>query len=314
LLDVEDVDVDRPDDKSVMTYVMEYFHRFAHESLKESAAQQAADWLKFMRELQERKNDYERRARLLLAFSNESKDGWSNYQFGETLAEAQNAFDELRGFVTGAKPSQEAEKMDVEALFAEIQTTLKVNNLRPYVPPEDVTPDALDAEFVSLATAQQQHAHNVRDNRFRFIEKKDDSAAQEIEEQIKQSFEHYDENKNGVMSKIEFEAACMEMGIVMKTQEDKDNLFNSVAQGDDSITFEEYREWMMGKLVVALDDPEGVKSAFNTIADGNSSISEAQLKTKPLTDADREFLAANMPQNDDGTYDYAAFVDKIMGA
>lgn len=312
LLDVEDVDTDSPDDKSIMTYVMEYFHRFASEGLKESAAQQAADWLKFLRDIVGRQNDYERRARELLAWTAASKSGWESYAFGDSKEEADAVFAELRDFVVHKKPPMEAEKLDLNALFAEIQTILTVNNLKPYVPPEEVAPETLETDFAAMTTAQNAHGSAVRENTFKFIEKKDDSAADDIRIKIEESFKKYDTNGNGDLSKSEFEAACMEMGVVTKSQEEKDKLFNDVAQGDDTVTMAEYSVWMRSRLVVSLDNPDGVKSAFNTIADGSNQITANQLATKPFTDEDVAFMKENMTQNEDGTYDYTSFVDKMM--
>jgi hypothetical protein len=48
-------------------------------------------------------------------------------------------FNAHRQWVTSSKPEQEGEKMDLEALFAEIQTILKVNGLRAYTPHAEVT-------------------------------------------------------------------------------------------------------------------------------------------------------------------------------
>lgn len=310
LLDVEDVDCDQPDDKSVMTYVMEYFHRFAGEGLKESAAQQMAEWIKLLKTIFDMQHDYERRAGVLNTWCGEQSSNWDGYNFGDTKEEAQAAFDELRNFVSDVKPPHEAEKMDCEALFAEIQTIRKVNNLVPYEPPAELAPAALQETFNGMVTAQNVHGSAVRENRYKFIEKKDDAASEEIEQQILEAFNHYDENKNGSLTKVEFSAACMEMGIVSKTEEEKDALFASVAQGDDTITKEEWQHWMRGRLVVKLDDPNGIKTAFTTVADNNTSaISANQLRTDPLTDEDRAFLEEHMPKREDGSYDFNAFVD-----
>jgi len=154
LLDVDDCDVENPDEKSVITYTMEYFFRFANEGLKDAAAAQAAEWLKFLRDIFARQNDYERRARILLNWSKGVRAGWENYNFGSSLEEANEAFNQLRSFVTAEKPPREGEKMDLEALFAEIQTTLQVNGLSPFTPPEDVTPERIQ-KAMDLLTEDQ---------------------------------------------------------------------------------------------------------------------------------------------------------------
>ena len=311
LLDVEDVDTDSADEKSIMTYVMEYFLAFAGDSMKDAAAKQAADWLRFLRELKERQNDYERRAKLLIEFSTSSEAAWAGYDFGSTKDEANNAFNELRTFVGTTKPPQEMEKMDLEALFAEIQTLLVVNALAPYAPPEGLAPEAIQASFAALVNSQNNHGTAVRDNQFKFIEKKVDEGAEETLKQIKESFQHYDENANGSLNLEEFVAACMEMGVALKNDEEKTALFNKVGGGSD-ITVEQYGDWMKSRMVLSMDDPVAVKAAFAAIADGKSSISEAQMMTQPLTDEDRAFLVENMTKNEDGTYDYEGFVASMF--
>jgi actinin alpha len=309
LLDVEDMDVEVPDEKSVITYTMEYFLRFANEGLKEQAAKQAAEWLAFLRQMQEMKNEYERRARALLTFTAESRGNWSAYNFGETKEEALASFNALREFVTSTKPPQEGEKMDCEALFAEIQGMLKVNGLAPYVPPEDVLPEKIEEAFAAMAADQGAFASKVRENRFRFIEKKEDKSGEELEKQIEEAFRKFDSNNSGAISKSEFVGALMSIGIALKTDEEKDALFIKVAEGHDEVPFDSFRKWMISRLVVSLDDPESIKNAFKTLADGNQTLSEANCNF--LTPEDREFFMKNAKQSDGG-YDYNAFVSEMM--
>jgi Ca2+-binding EF-hand superfamily protein len=310
LLDVDDCDVETPDEKSVITYTMEYFFRFASEGLKEAAAAQAAEWLKFLREIFARQNDYERRARLLLNWVNQTRNSWDNYNFGDSIQDATKAFNDLRNFVTQQKPPQEGEKMDLEALYAEIQTTLKVNGLAPYEPPGDCTPERIQELMDLLTQDQNEHGRKVRENRFRFIEKKEDKSGDELARQIKESFDSFDASKNGKLSAIEFEAACMKLGVVSKDQAAKDALFAKLAAGQPEISYDNYFAWMKSRLVVSLDDPDSVRSAFSTLADGKKGLSEADLHL--LSADDQEFVRQNFKKVD-GLYDSNHFVTQAMG-
>jgi len=311
LLDVDDCDVEAPDEKSIITYTMEYFFRFANEGLKDAAAAQAAEWLKFLRDIFARQNDYERRARILLNWTKSARASWDNYSFGDSLESANDAFNQLRHFVTVDKPPREGEKMDLEALFAEIQTTLKVNGLAPYTPPEDVTPERIQKAIDLLTEDQNAQGVKVRENRFRFIEKKQDKSGDELRKQIEASFKSFDASRNGKLSPIEFEAACMQMGVATKDQAAKDALFSKIAQGGAEITFDQYFAWMKSRMVMSLDDPDSVRSAFSTIADGKGGLSDADLNCLPAED--REFVKQNFKRTADGTYDYSKFVAETMG-
>jgi len=311
LLDVEDCDVENPDEKSVITYTMEYFFRFANEGLKEAAAAQADEWLKFLRDVFARQNDYERRARILLNWTKVARAAWDGYSFGSTLDEANEAFSQLRKFVTVDKPPREGEKMDLEALFAEIQTTLKVNGLAPFTPPEDVMPDRIQKAMDLLTEDQNIQGAKVRENRFRFIEKKQDRSGEELKRQIEASFNSFDASKNGRLSPIEFEAACMQMGVVLKDQTQKDALFSKLAGGSSEMSFDQYFGWMKSRMVLSLDDPDSVRGAFSTMADGKLGLSDADLSSLPADD--REFVKENFKRNADGLYDYSKFVTETMG-
>lgn len=310
LLDVEDCDTDGIDEKSVITYTMEYFFRFASEGQKEASASQAAEWLKFLRDVYARQHDYERRARQLVSWTESSRQRWVDYDFGHSIEDATRAFNSLRDFLMTEKPPQEGEKMDLEALYAEIQTTLKVNGMAPYSPPEDVAPEQIEKAMGSLNADQNAYGSRVRENRFRFIEKKHDHSGEELVETIKASFNHYDSSNNNLLSRTEFQAACMEMGVALKSQEEKDALFDKVAEGGSEISFEQYFGWMKARMVVTLDDPDSVRGAFSTMSDGKAGLSEGDLHW--LSEEDQAFVRQYFSQNE-GMYDYKQFVTNVMG-
>jgi Ca2+-binding EF-hand superfamily protein len=310
LLDVEDVDTDSPDDKSIMTYVMEYFLFFAGDTQKELAAKSLADWLNFVQGLREQMNDYERRAKALVAWKDETISTWTATEIGPSKSDALDAFQALRAFVGEQRPIQEMEKMDVESLFAEIQTTLLKNDLAPYKPPAGLSPDEIQDHFGALSKAQGDHGAKVRAAKFKHIEKKQDTSSDDIKEEVKKSFNNFDKNSNGFLNKEEFIGGCMNMGIALRTTEEKDQLFDSLAENA-QISYAAYEGWMMSRMNVTMDSPDSIKAAFKALANGNSVLQQNDLNTPPLTDAHRKFLADQDESQSDG-FDYSTFVDRIL--
>jgi hypothetical protein len=104
LLDVADLLVERPDERSVMTYVSEYFHRFAQQNLKEIAARRAAKFVQFARSVSQKKYAYEARVAELLAWIAAKQDEFKEAKFGETLDEAKAAQDKVKTYFVTDKP------------------------------------------------------------------------------------------------------------------------------------------------------------------------------------------------------------------
>jgi len=307
-LDVEDMK--NPDERSVMTYVSEYFHRFASQDQKQVAAQRCANFLKFLREVKARQDEYERRARALLTWVDERVGEFKNREFGATLGEAQEFQAALRAFVVTARPAQEGEKIDLENLFAEIQTQLKVNNRRPYVPPEGLAPEELEAALDALTAAQKAYAAAVRENRFRFVQRVETKVSDEKIAEMKDSFKHFDKNKTGDLDRLEFKAALSAMSVFFSSDAELERVFNNLSAGSGRIGLETYIGFLTSKYEDK-DSPDQIKDSFRQVADGSVSISRAQLLTPPLDPADAEFLASVMPAAGGG-YDYVAYVDSVF--
>lgn len=308
LLDVEDLtDVARPDERSIMTYVSEFFHRFASEDVKEKAARRLQNFLNFMRKIQEMTNDYERRARALIAWTESQVKNFANNAFGETLAEAEATSAAFRSFVVTEKPQQAGERFDIEALFAEIQTELAVNGRRPYTPPDDCAPDAIAAAWQGLSTAEHNYATGVRDNRFRFVEKHETKIPQEKLDEMNAAFNHFDKNDSNTLDKIEFKAALSALSVPFKDDEAYNKVFRSVSEGNEQISREQYIAYCVA-LEEDRDTPEQLLASFETVAGDSSKVRPEALNCPPLTEEDIKMLLEQLTPNDDGTYSYADFV------
>jgi actinin alpha len=307
LLDIDDMK-DIPDERSVMTYVSEFFHCFAGMDDKENAARRCHEFLAKLRAMQELQNDYERRARLFLAFCEEKVGHFENTDgLGDTVFEAKETVANLRNFVVSIKPEQAGELMDLETLFAEIQTELTVNGRQPYVPPEGLDPDSLNTHFEGLAAAQKSYAEAARKNRFRFVQKQEAKVSEEKLEEIAKAFNHFDSNKSNTLDPIEFKAALSALSVSYKDEAEFKEVFNKASEGNDHISLEQFTEFLRGRYEDR-DSPEQLMESFKALADGGDSLSEAALGFQPLTEEDAAFLKENMEQNEDGTYNYSKFV------
>jgi len=309
LLEVEDITgTERPDEHSVMTYISEFFHRFASQDIRENAARRINKFMNFLRAMEQRENNYETRARSLIEWARGQARELSENKFGDNLEDAQGAFSSFRNYLTVAKPIQLGEKLDVETVFAELQTELLVNNRRPYKPADDVSPDAIEAAFNALSEVERTHGQALRANRFRFIQKEEHKLAQEKIDEVTASFKHFDKNSNGVLDKTEFKAALSAMGVPFKDDAAFQKVFASVSGNGASITVDEFLTYNV-RLLEDKDSPEQIRDSFLLLADSGNAISEAQLSTQPMTRLDVDYLKGKMPQTADGKYDYNAYID-----
>lgn len=306
LLDLEDME--EPDERSVMTYVSEFFHAFAGMDDKELAAKRCANFLAKLRAMLALQNDYNRRARLLRDFVEEQTGRFSDTSgLGETQIAAQSTLNELRNFIVSVKPPQEGELMDLESLFTEIQTELLINDRQPFVPEEGLAPADLNAVWAGLNDAQKAYAAAARENRSRFITKVEAKIDDDKLQEIKDSFKAFDSNKSNTLDPHEFKAALSALSIGYKDEDEFKSIWNKASGGNPTISLDQYIEFLRARFEDR-DTPEQVLDSFKAIADGRDSLSEGQMNTPPLTEEDIAFLKAHMTQNDDGSYDYAKFV------
>jgi Ca2+-binding EF-hand superfamily protein len=308
LLDVADLTaVERPDERSVMTYISEFFHRFASENVKENAARRVAKFLQFAREVEQSQHEYERRARDLIAWANEQHRVFNEQKFGETLEEVQAAQAQFRNYMVKVKPEKVAERLDVEVLFAEIQTNLHVNNRRPYVPDDSVKPDAVGQAFEQLNGAEGAYGRALRDSRFRFIKKREFNLPQEKIDEFTAAFKHFDKDGNQTLDKKEFKAALQGLGIPFKDDAAFDKVFASVANGAPQITLEQYIAYNVS-LAQDKDSPDQIIESFKVMANDADTIAADQLHMPPLTQEETQYLQTHMPKADESHFDYKAYV------
>ncbi|KAF9897358.1 hypothetical protein BX616_005740, partial [Lobosporangium transversale] len=177
LLDVEDVcDISKPDERSIMTYVAQYFHAFSELGKVDTAGRRVAKFAEVMESVWTMQNDYERRVKALMQAIHNKKAEWESSTFRGDYADAKRQSIEFNNYKTSLKRTWVAEKRDVDTLLGNIQTKLKTYELKPYHPPRGLTLQDLDNFWKNLLIAEEK--------RYRLINAK----IRDIKEKLRQDF------------------------------------------------------------------------------------------------------------------------------
>ncbi|CEG76749.1 hypothetical protein RMATCC62417_11606 [Rhizopus microsporus] len=145
LLDVEDLcDISKPDERSVMTYVAEYFHAFSALDEFETAGRRVAKFADVLASVWEMKHHYEERVIALMEAVDLMQEEWESTELTDSYIDAKEKSTNFAIYKSTQKRAWLAEKRDIDALLGNIQTKAKTYNLRPYYPPNGLTLKDLD--------------------------------------------------------------------------------------------------------------------------------------------------------------------------
>jgi actinin alpha len=155
LLDVSDMlDMPKPDERSVMTYVSLYYHVFASSQKAEAAGRRVGKLLDFTAQNEKLKSDYLDRAKRLLDWINQTTSAMGDREFDNTLEGVEGKINDFKSYKTQDKPPKYNEKVELEALISGLQTKLAVNNRSPFVPPAGLSSHDIDASWAALDAAE----------------------------------------------------------------------------------------------------------------------------------------------------------------
>ncbi|KAI8328265.1 calponin homology domain-containing protein [Chlamydoabsidia padenii] len=145
LLDVEDVcDIPKPDERSVMTYVAEYFHAFSALDKVETAGRRVAKFAEVMASVWQMQYDYEQRVLALMEAVQLAQQEWQSTQLTDQYVATKQKGTEFNHYKNTQKRKWAAEKREIDSLLGNIRTKLKTYNLKPYSPPEGLDLQDLD--------------------------------------------------------------------------------------------------------------------------------------------------------------------------
>jgi len=311
LLDVEDLtNVAKPDERSIMTYVSEYFHCFAGMDLKELSARRIQKFVQFNQSIEREERNYESLANELLSWINETIERMRDTDFGSTASEAKEKFEQHKNYLYGEKPMKAAQKLDLEANIAQIQSRLVVSGRNAYEVPSGLGTDDIDVAWDRLEQIEKQRGRSLRDNMFRFISKAQTSITPEQMKEFEASFVHFDKDSSGFLDRIEFKAALSALSIPFKDETAFGAVFNRVAEGNPKVSKEQFVNYLV-EINEDKDNAEQIKASFSSLADHNDKILPQQLRVPPLVESEIDYLKEKMPPTGQ-LLDYVVYTDSVF--
>ncbi|KAI8968324.1 hypothetical protein BDF20DRAFT_828153, partial [Mycotypha africana] len=162
LLDVEDVcDIEKPDEKSVMTYVAEYFHAFSARDEFETAGRRVAKFADVLASVWDMEHQYELRVRALMEAVELVQEEWLNTQLTDSYFDAKEKSEAFDVYKSTQKRMWIAEKKSIDTLLGNIQTKAKTYNLKPYYPPPGLTLKDLDNIWNTLLQNEARYHRRI---------------------------------------------------------------------------------------------------------------------------------------------------------
>ncbi|KAK6758912.1 hypothetical protein RB195_016254 [Necator americanus] len=154
LLDAEDVDTARPDEKSIITYVSLYYHHFAKQKTELTGARRVANIVGKLMNSDTMEEDYEHISSDLLKWIHETIKLLENRRFPNSLHGMREELGKFNEFRTVEKPPKYKEKGELEALFFTIQTKRKAMSRKQYAPPQGLSMYDVESAWEKLDRAE----------------------------------------------------------------------------------------------------------------------------------------------------------------
>lgn len=136
LLDSEDIDKPRPDERSILTYVSSFYHTFAKYNSEIISGKRITNIISQLMEIDRCQQNYELFTTNLLNWIQMKIFALNSRDFPNNLESIHNEFIQFKEYRTVEKPPKYKERSEIEAMLFSVQTKMKALGQAPYSPPE----------------------------------------------------------------------------------------------------------------------------------------------------------------------------------
>jgi spectrin beta len=157
LLDAEDVDVDKPDEKSVITYVSSFYHTFAKMKNEAVGGKRVGKIIGFMIEIDKMIASYESQVEEMLHWIQKKIKEHYDFVFPNSLDAIKSLMLTFnKGYMTIEKPPKYKQKSILTAHFYNINMKLNAQGHPKYAPADGKTIHDLETQWSRLETAEHE--------------------------------------------------------------------------------------------------------------------------------------------------------------
>uniref|UniRef100_A0A8C5EP25 Spectrin beta chain n=1 Tax=Gouania willdenowi TaxID=441366 RepID=A0A8C5EP25_GOUWI len=167
LLDPEDVNVDQPDEKSIITYVATYYHYFSKMKALAVEGKRIGKVLDYAIEADQLIEKYETLASELLQWIEQTIVTLNDRQLANSLNAVQNQLQAFNSYRTVEKPPKFTEKGNLEVLLFTIQSKMRANNQKVYMPREGKLISDINKAWERLEKAEHERELALRNELIR---------------------------------------------------------------------------------------------------------------------------------------------------
>ncbi|XP_061084857.1 spectrin beta chain, non-erythrocytic 1-like isoform X3 [Conger conger] len=162
LLDPEDISVDHPDEKSIITYVVTYYHYFSKMKALKVEGKRIGKVLDNAIETEKMVEKYESLASDLLEWIEQTIIILNNRKFANSLVGVQQQLQAFNTYRTVEKPPKFTEKGNLEVLLFTIQSKMRANNQKVYMPREGKLISDINKAWERLEKAEHERELALR--------------------------------------------------------------------------------------------------------------------------------------------------------
>jgi spectrin beta len=155
--------INTPDEKSIMTYLVGYYHKFAQEANDSVGNKRLQKVIGFEMEITEEETHFELNSEGLAEWIETKIVELNSRTYVNSISGVQAALAEFKTYRTEEKPPRFLEKSNLEAQLFKIQMQLREANRNPWLVPEDRHVSAVNDGWIVLEKAEHEREVALRE-------------------------------------------------------------------------------------------------------------------------------------------------------